>query len=335
MDKIIIIATLVLTVVIWLGYHKNVTVCYSNMLVGIFRELLVCFFVAGIIIGLIYTGISNVIPSAFGSKASTHRSSVSASGSGSTITNEPGYMFQWDDSSGDISRGYQSDSLPQTNIPATFQDVGYTDFVGEFDLVGSEQGGIDIRWEDFHLYIACYGTDDYLILSGSVPAESELIGNSFIFEGNPLYANGPCPVKLTYIPASDSPYLADTVYMETTGSRNMIYTRAPSSSYFDPYASSDPGDGDYLFPTDSRYITSDDLRQFTREEVVLIRNEIYARYGYTFHTDYIRDYFMSRNWYWPDPNVNSSTFNTSDLTEIERKNLETITKYERDMGWRS
>lgn len=332
MDKIIIIATLVLTVVIWLGYHKNVTVCYSNMLVGIFRELLVCFFVAGIIIGLIYTGISNVIPSAFGSKASTHRSSVSASGSGSTITNEPGYMFQWDDSSGDISRGYQSDSLPQTNIPATFQDVGYTDFVGEFDLVGSEQGGIDIRWEDFHLYIACYGTDDYLILSGSVPAESELIGNSFIFEGNPLYANGPCPVKLTY---TDSPYLADTVYMETTGSRNMIYTRAPSSSYFDPYASSDPGDGDYLFPTDSRYITSDDLRQFTREEVVLIRNEIYARYGYTFHTDYIRDYFMSRNWYWPDPNVNSSTFNTSDLTEIERKNLETITKYERDMGWRS
>lgn len=234
MDKIIIIATLVLTVVIWLGYHKIVTVCYSNMLVGIFRELLVCFFVAGIIIGLIYTGISNVIPSAFGSKASTHRSSVSASGSGSTITNKPGYMFQWDDSSGDISRGYQSDSLPQTNIPATFQDVGYTDFVGEFDLVGSEQGGIDIRWEDFHLYIACYGTDDYLILSGSVPAESELIGNSFIFEGNPLYANGPCPVKLTYIPASDSPYLADTVYMETTGSRNMICTRAPGSSYFDP-----------------------------------------------------------------------------------------------------
>lgn len=91
---------------------------------------------------------------------------------------------------------------------------------------------------------------------------------------------------------------------------------------------------DYIFPTDTQYITFTDLSEYSRETITLIRNEIYARHGYTFQTDEIREYFMSQAWYHPDPDVNASTFNASWFNEYEQANVNTIIQYEKSMGWR-
>ena len=91
---------------------------------------------------------------------------------------------------------------------------------------------------------------------------------------------------------------------------------------------------DYLLPTDSRYIDRSDLVPFTREEVSLIRNEIYARYGYQFSSREIQDYFNRQSWYVPVEGLNASTFDTGVFNAYEQANLETILAYEREMGWR-
>ena len=79
----------------------------------------------------------------------------------------------------------------------------------------------------------------------------------------------------------------------------------------------------YILPTDSRYITSSDLAPFSKEEVALIRNEIYARYGCTFNNATYRTYFESQSWYYPVEGRNASNFNTSMLNDYERKNIDT------------
>lgn len=86
----------------------------------------------------------------------------------------------------------------------------------------------------------------------------------------------------------------------------------------------------YLLPTDREYITYEDLDQFDAEEIVLIRNEIYARHGYDFQNGEIRAYFDSKSWYEPVPGVNASTFSASILNEYESANIGVILTYEAD-----
>lgn len=100
---------------------------------------------------------------------------------------------------------------------------------------------------------------------------------------------------------------------------------------------SDPGytyDSDYILPSDTQYITEYDLYSLTKEEVVLARNEIYARYGYSFQSENIRVYFAAQPWYHEDTSVNANTFGTAQMNDYERANLETIQQYEKDMGWK-
>lgn len=126
----------------------------------------------------------------------------------------------------------------------------------------------------------------------------------------------------------------------TEGSSRLVFTEDGNLSW-DPNAMgaipsaddpfSDP-DG-YILPTDSRYITEDELYGLTAEQVRLARNEIYARHGYTFNTQSIRDYFLSKNWYHPNASVTASTFGTGQMNDYERANVDVIKGYENRMGW--
>ena len=60
------------------------------------------------------------------------------------------------------------------------------------------------------------------------------------------------------------------------------------------------------------------------EDVRQMRDEIYARHGKVFKAPWTQKYFASFDWYKPDPN-----FNEASLTEIEKKNIATITAYEK------
>lgn len=91
---------------------------------------------------------------------------------------------------------------------------------------------------------------------------------------------------------------------------------------------------DYLWPTDTQYITSDDLDNFTRKEIMLMRNELYARYGCRFQDEEIRTYFESQSWYEPNPDLLAVDFKREWFNEYETANLDTILNYERAMGWK-
>ncbi len=72
---------------------------------------------------------------------------------------------------------------------------------------------------------------------------------------------------------------------------------------------------DLLFPKD--------LANKTKQDMAIMRNEIYAAHGYRFKTDKWADYFKRKLWYEPQyDNVEDQ------LSEIERKNIELILEFE-------
>ena len=78
--------------------------------------------------------------------------------------------------------------------------------------------------------------------------------------------------------------------------------------------------GDYSFASLIK-LTKDDLMGFTKAELRIMRNEIYARNGYIFQDRKLREYFMQKSWYSP------VTRDVS-LTQIEQYNVLFIKGYE-------
>jgi hypothetical protein len=60
------------------------------------------------------------------------------------------------------------------------------------------------------------------------------------------------------------------------------------------------------------------------EDVVQMRQEIYARHGKVFKEPWLQKYFSSFDWYKAD-----SSFTDAALTEVEKKNIATIAAYEK------
>lgn len=60
------------------------------------------------------------------------------------------------------------------------------------------------------------------------------------------------------------------------------------------------------------------------EDATQMRQEIYARHGKVFKEPWLQKYFSSFDWYKPDPN-----FTDAALSEVEKRNIATITAYEK------
>jgi len=84
---------------------------------------------------------------------------------------------------------------------------------------------------------------------------------------------------------------------------------------------------DYILPYSStRELTDSDLRNLTKDELRLARNEIYARYGRVFRDEALQKYFDSKSWY---KNLRKLPLGTEPvLTKLERSNIELIQVYE-------
>jgi hypothetical protein len=81
--------------------------------------------------------------------------------------------------------------------------------------------------------------------------------------------------------------------------------------------------GDYP-ESSQRLLTEDDMENMMKPELTTMRNEIYARHGYCFSNRAMRDYFEELDWYIPD-----NTDIRNKLTDIERKNITLIKRYEK------
>ncbi len=81
----------------------------------------------------------------------------------------------------------------------------------------------------------------------------------------------------------------------------------------------------YIFPTDTVLLTKEQLNGLSKDQLALIRNEIYARKGHIFTAGKYTSYFMQKSWYNP-----SQSITWRDLTDIERKNVKLLTECENE-----
>jgi len=88
------------------------------------------------------------------------------------------------------------------------------------------------------------------------------------------------------------------------------------------------GGNSSIYPQASeRLLSSDDVSNLNGWELKIMRNEIFARHGYIFKKEDMRNYFTYEKWYTPRfENVDGM------LTDIEKKNIETIKRYESRLG---
>lgn len=83
---------------------------------------------------------------------------------------------------------------------------------------------------------------------------------------------------------------------------------------------------DYIiYSSNSRYLSTSELRKYNKDTLALIRNEIFARHGYVFKTEPFKSYFRSKSWYTPD---SSFTGSDSELNRYEIENIQTILSVE-------
>lgn len=80
-----------------------------------------------------------------------------------------------------------------------------------------------------------------------------------------------------------------------------------------------------IYPQASqRELKESDVNNLTKWELEVMRNEIFARHGYCFKKKNIRETIEGQEWYVPN------TVDVKDLlTDVERKNVELIKKYEK------
>lgn len=74
----------------------------------------------------------------------------------------------------------------------------------------------------------------------------------------------------------------------------------------------------------ARLLVSDDVVSLNKQDLRIMRNEIFARHGYIFKTTEMKGYFERLSWYKP---IYDDV--TNQLTSVEKSNVEFIKGYEK------
>lgn len=79
---------------------------------------------------------------------------------------------------------------------------------------------------------------------------------------------------------------------------------------------------EYIIPySGKRALTQEDIKNLSKQQLAMARNEIFARHGYTFPSEPYKSYFASKPWYKPNPNY---TNDGKELSPLERHNVKII-----------
>ena len=83
----------------------------------------------------------------------------------------------------------------------------------------------------------------------------------------------------------------------------------------------------YLMPDSAdRYLEVSDIEGYSRDEVQMIINEIYAKHGREFHTQENIDYFSAQDWYEPVVGKSDEEI-ANEFNAYEKANVELLCKY--------
>ncbi len=101
------------------------------------------------------------------------------------------------------------------------------------------------------------------------------------------------------------------------------YDSYSEPQYSQPSYSEDNG---YMSVLSQRKLTYNDVSDKSAYELSIMRNSIYAKYGYRFKRQDLLDYFNQFDWYYPTTSDAQAAYNQ--MSEIERYNVNFIKKYE-------
>lgn len=89
---------------------------------------------------------------------------------------------------------------------------------------------------------------------------------------------------------------------------------------------------EYIFPdSDKKYLSEDEVRSITAEDMAIGRNEIFARHGYIFQDEGLKAHFESTSWY--VGTVQADQFNADAVfNDFEKKNVELIKRVEDEIN---
>jgi hypothetical protein len=76
----------------------------------------------------------------------------------------------------------------------------------------------------------------------------------------------------------------------------------------------------------SRYLTASDVKNLSSYQLMIARNEIYARHGRKFNDKSLQEYFNGKSWY--KGTIDPDDFSASVFNDYEIKNIELIQSYE-------
>ena len=110
--------------------------------------------------------------------------------------------------------------------------------------------------------------------------------------------------------------------------RMITYLKEDSSSDIDEVSSSEDSGKSPLRGNELsiRKLTEKDIEGLSSGELVILRNVVYARYGYLFQREDLRRFFLQYSWYQPTNKDANEIYDN--FTEIERYNIEFIKKHE-------
>lgn len=84
---------------------------------------------------------------------------------------------------------------------------------------------------------------------------------------------------------------------------------------------------EYLCPeSNSRYLTEDEIKDFTLQELNYAKNEVYARHGYKFKSTELTEYYSQFGWY--EGTIPGSKFDESVLNKYENRNISLLSRTE-------
>lgn len=121
------------------------------------------------------------------------------------------------------------------------------------------------------------------------------------------------------------------------GNPSQGYTEDYSYDYYSGDYGHDPAydysysTGSYILPySDTAYYVACDLEGLSNVDLLIARNEIYARHGRLFNDQSIQRYFNAQSWYYGYISANS--FDESVFNDCEKANIDLIVAEERARG---
>ena len=109
-------------------------------------------------------------------------------------------------------------------------------------------------------------------------------------------------------------------------------TEPPTEAPTEPEIDADPRLLYFIENCDSMYLTEEDVEGFDKEMCRIARNSLYAKSGRMFKDSELQEFFEQFDWY--DPWVSPSAFTGDMFNKYQSANLNMISRYEREHGFR-